>query len=444
MTPWVVQWEKQCAEMPGAVAVVNDRGHKFTYGELRSRAQALEHRYNVLGLRAGHKLLINFDKHQSLDDIVVSMWASGLRSACFAPWWKLFKKQDIKDWNLQSKYAPHLRVDPDIGEGRVYPDETSLATNMSIAWPSRILEGAACSMNSVDWSWISHEDLIRAIHNFKAATHIEANDRLAWMDPGLGSMGWLTIFCALGVGATVVQVPILARRNPAFFESWFAMNQFDWIVPSSDWCVYTSPPRAAPLKGVICAWGQAMPHVRAQWGAHCRWIDIWTPASCGFWWGAQEWDGRNEDPCIPDSQQGPDWCFENGVLSIQSDGIITPLAQGVEDQGGMHTGIRLSLCGLKDQKKRAAWHNAFLEIRQYHRIGDIRSVQIQDHHWIGVLPRSNDESPQHIMEDIKERLVGIMGTDYSRKTHLIVANEYAPTDEVGMLDIAGAKLMGVS
>lgn len=439
MTPWVIQWEKQFAQMPGAIAVINDRGHKFTYGDLRARAQSLEHRYNALGLRAGHKLLVNFEKHQSLDDIVVSMWACGLREACFAPWWKGFKKHDAKDWGLQNHYAPHLKVDPEVGDGRVFHEENSTAHQMSIAWPSRVLEGAVGPNSLVQWNWLRHEDLVHAIHHFKAATHIQANDRLAWMDPGLGSLGWLAVFCALGIGATVVQVPILARRNTEFFKSWMAMQHFDWIVPSSDWCAYTSGPQTVPSKGVISAWGQATPYVRAQWGSLCRWIDIWSPPACGFWWGSFEWSGSDEDPCLPDAQDGPDWHFENGVLSVGSGADNRPLGRGVEDAGGTHTGVRLSLCGLEDENKRNAWHAAFLELRQYPRIGDIRSIQIDDHHWIGVQPRSHDESPQHIMEDVKTRLVDIMGLDYSRKTHLVIANEYAPTDEVGALDIAAAK-----
>ena len=436
MTPWVAAWERQCSAQPGALAVVNDRGQNYTYGDLRARATALEHRYNFLGLEAGDRLLVSMGRHQSLDDVVVALWACGLRGACMAPHWKDFTKAQVKEWNLLEEYAPRLRVDADLGEERVFPLPGSFVHDMALAWPERRMDGAGRSCEKVEWKWITHIQLEYAISRLRLNMDLHPGDRIAWMDSGLGGLGWLSVFCALSAGSTVMQVPILARRNFAFFDAWMELSPCDWLVPSPDWCAYAGAPNHAPSKGVISAWGQALPHVRKNWGARARWLDIWAPASCGWWWGCQEWDGSNDEPYLPDHQDALDWHFEAGILHAKGPGA---LALAVQDEQGAHTGVHLSLSNLADYSSRQAWHRALLKVRQHPRVGDIRSMEINGQHWVGVLPRCADENSADIMDDIRDRLLESLDQKHMRHTRLVVAEAFCPRDETGFFDVLGAR-----
>jgi hypothetical protein len=434
MTPWVDAWEKQFTEQPGALAVVNDRGQKYTYGDLRNRAKALEHRYNFLGLAPGDRLLVNWSRHQNLDDVVVTLWACGLRGACVAPYWSDFSKAKIKQWGLVDAYAPRLRVDTDIGEERVFAMPGTFAHDMAIAWPERRLDGAGRTEESVQWRWITHAHLTNAISKLSSNMALQPGDRVTWMDPGIGGLGWLTVFYALSVGASLQQVPILARRNSEFFDAWLDLSPCDWMVPSSDWCAHVGSPRRFPSKGVLSAWGQAMPHVRKMWGRGSRWLDVWAPASFGWWWGCQEWNGSDDEPFLPDHYDAPDWRFENGLLLASK----SELAVAVQDKQAPHTGVHLALSNAADYSSRQAWHRALLNLRKYPRIGDIRCMEIDGQNWVSIVPRCASENSQHILDDVRDRLMDHIDIGYRGRTKILVADAFCPRDETGYFDVSSA------
>lgn len=421
--------------------MVNMRGQKYSYGDLRARAQTLEHRYNLLGLASGDRIMINWARHQGIEDVVAALWACGLRNSCICPWWKDFPKNKIRAWGLLEEFAPRLRVDPDLGEERVYPLPGAPAFDMALAWPARSIEGANRANEPMQLEWITHAQLLASLRHLDAHMQLEPGDTLAWMDPGLGSLGWLSVFYALSVGACIAQPPTIARRTSGVLDEWLKVSPCDWLVPSPDWCAMSGPPEVLPGKGVLSAWGQAHPHLRAQWGRHVRWLDAWAPSACGWWWGGSEWNGEIEEPMLPDTLETPEWHYENGHLCVPKSGQMVQIASAVHDENGAGTGLQLCLSGLPSENGRKEWHEALLSLRKYQRVGDIKSMNVSGAHWVGVVPRSPEESTQHLLEDVKERLHASVASSPDMPTKVMVADLHVPRDEVGAFDVSGLKTL---
>ena len=432
MTPWLKAWEDQADMNPDAVAVTNRHGQRCTYRHLRDRAHAAEHRLRILGFDSGDRLMATIDYKQPLDEIVVLLWACGLRRGVFYPDWSGFTKRQMKDWRLEEQVSPRVRMHSLTGHEDVFAMPGPGWHDVAVAWPERALDSADRHASPMVVRKVSHAQMAHGIHQWACATQIQPGDVVGWMEGELSALSWLSLFASMSRGAHLVQISGSADED---ISKGCQASAVRWLVATPRWLCRAGLPWETCPHGVLAPWGAITPAQRWRWSEKTRWLEVWSPAACGWWWGSIQATATQRDELYLDSctTRFP-WKVDGngGYLWILNENGWLPTAVVAREDGR----IRMSLCATADQSLRMQGDAIVKKIRSLPQVGSVHCGQHdqrdQSHHVV-VLPRSDNSNPRRILEDAWKECLDFApnaAVDYT----WITVGSMMPRDERGDLD----------
>lgn len=429
MTPWLKAWEDQAQLRPDAVAVTNRHGQRCTYRHLRDRAHAAEHRLRILGFDAGDRLMATIETKQSLDEIVVLLWACGLRRGVFYPDWSGFTKRQMEEWRLQDQVSPRVKMHSLTGHEEVFAMPGPGWHDMAVAWPERALESGNRHASPVVVRKISHSQLAHGVDQWVGATGLVKGDVVAWMEGGLSALSWLSIFSCLSTGAHLVH---LSGNSDDEISRQCAAIDARWVVASPRWLSQAGLPWKRCPFGVLAPWGVMTPAQRWRWSERTRWLEVWSPAACGWWWGFQETKPtqRSEiylDACTTHFPWKVD--AAGGYLWVASGEGWMPVAMVSVEAGR----TRLSLSAAPDRILRQQADAMARTVRTLPQVGAVSCGQEDGNGYVVILPRSENDNPNQILEDARKACISTTRDALEACIWSTVAS-VVPRDERGDLD----------